>query len=221
MMRYEPSRTLYSPLRSPLRGKSFVESRFDASQSSRSTIRFAVVRSRFSSFLEAGLRRQTEYNYKPRHLRIVRSSVPRSPLATAFFCRRSRLRTFSFITKSSSGSPNISTSFSSTALETIRANSFLLICTTVLGIDKFLLSNILISVDSFNQVTRAARTYNNQKEDAPHLYMSWSLHCDLSPASELRACIAPNRNDFFLHHVICHSRRTAWIASKALTEECS
>ncbi len=198
MMRYEPSRTLYSPLSSPLRGNSFVESRFDASQSSRSAMRLAVVRSSFPSSLEADLRSRIEYNYKPSCLRMVMRSAPRSPLATAFFWRRSRLRTFSFISRSSSRSPNNSTSFSSTALETIRASSSLLICTRVLCIEKFLLFNILIFVDSFNQVTRAAQTYNNQKEDAPHLYMSWSLHCFRPITRRYATFIAGESNDFFL-----------------------
>ncbi len=168
MMRYEPSRTLYSPLSSPLRGNSFVESRFDPSHSSRSRMRSAVARSNFPSSLDADLRSRTEYNYKPRCLLIERRSVPRSPLATALFWRRSRLRRFSFIGRPSSGSPKSSISFSSTAFETTSASSFLLICTRAPGIEMFLLLNILIFIDSFNQVTRAAQTYNNQKEDAHH-----------------------------------------------------
>ena len=164
MIRYEPSRTLYSPLSSPLRGNSFVESRFAESQSSRSTIRLAVVGSSLSSSLEADLRSRTEYNYRPICLRRVLRSVPRSPLATALFCRRSRLRRSSFIDRPPSGSPNNSMSFSSTAFEIISSSSCLLIWATVLDIALLLLLNIFTSIDSFNHFTRAARTYNGNHD---------------------------------------------------------
>ncbi len=46
-------------------------------------------------------------------------------------------------------------------------------------------------------------------------HMSCSLHSDLSPASELRASIAPNRNDFFLHHVRRNGGTAKWILQSA------
>ena len=157
MMRYEPSRILYNPRSSPLRGNTLVESRFDESQSSRSTICSAVVRSSFSSSLDADLRSRTDYNYNPICLRRVLRSVPRSLSATALFCRRSRLRRFSFIESPSSGSPNNSRSLSSTAFEIISSSSSLLIWATVLDILSHLCLNILTYIDSFNRFARAAR----------------------------------------------------------------
>ena len=185
MMRYEPSRTLYNPLSSPLRGNSLVESRFDESQSSRSTIRSAVVRSSFSSSFEADLRSRTEYNYNPICLRRVFRSVPRSPSATALFCRRSRLRRFSFIESPSSGSPNNSRSLSSTAFDIISSSSFLLIWATVLDILSLLCLNILTYVDSFNRFARAARTHNRWDKDAPLKYA-----CQVA---SWRACLPAGR----------------------------
>ena len=53
--------------------------------------------------------------------------------------------------------------------------------------------------------TRAAAA-NNQKEDAPHLYMSWSLHCFRPITRRNATFMAGESNDFFLVDVICHAR---------------
>jgi hypothetical protein len=45
---------------------------------------------------------------------------------------------------------------------------------------------------------------NNREEDARHLCMWSSLHPDSASALELRALIAPKRDDFFPMDVICH-----------------
>jgi hypothetical protein len=46
----------------------------------------------------------------------------------------------------------------------------------------------------------------NQKEDAPHLHIWWSLHPDSSQALELRPFVAGDRNDFFPVDVRRHRR---------------
>lgn len=52
-----------------------------------------------------------------------------------------------------------------------------------------------------------ATAHNKQEEDARHFYMSFSLHC-FRPLSRCYAIfIAGESNDFFLRHVICHSRK--------------
>ena len=203
MMRHEPSRTLYNPLSSPLRGNSLVESRFDESQSGRSTIRSAVVRSSFSSSLDADLRSRTEYNYNPICLRRVLRSVPRSPSATALFCRRSRLRRFSFIESPSSGSPNSSRSLSSTAFEIISSSSFLLIWATVLDILSLLCLNILTYVDSFKRFARAARTHNSWYHDARLLYTMDLAPCRAHYGTSYKVA----RHGVLATDVICHCGR--------------
>ncbi len=45
---------------------------------------------------------------------------------------------------------------------------------------------------------------NKRQKDPPHLYMSWSLHPDSAPWSELRAFAVPNRDDFLPQDVLCH-----------------
>jgi len=46
-------------------------------------------------------------------------------------------------------------------------------------------------------VLRAAAA-NNQKEDAPHLYVWWSLHCFRSVTRRCATFMAGESNDFFL-----------------------
>ena len=42
---------------------------------------------------------------------------------------------------------------------------------------------------------------NKREEDAPHFYISWSLHCFRSMTRRCATLIASESNDFFLHHV--------------------
>jgi hypothetical protein len=41
------------------------------------------------------------------------------------------------------------------------------------------------------------RTYNNREEDAPHLYISWSLHCFRPMTRRYATSVAVESNDFF------------------------
>ena len=50
----------------------------------------------------------------------------------------------------------------------------------------------------------SATPYINREEDARHFYMLNSLHPDSSQALELRAFVAPNRDDFFRRSVSCN-----------------
>ena len=46
---------------------------------------------------------------------------------------------------------------------------------------------------------------NNQKEDAPHLNISWSLHRRRPPSGRFAAFMAVVGDDFFLVDVICNA----------------
>ena len=59
------------------------------------------------------------------------------------------------------------------------------------------LNNCLKGKDD-HKPNRTQRTANSQKEDAPHLYISWSLHC-FRPMTRRYAIFIPGEsNDFFL-----------------------
>ncbi len=45
---------------------------------------------------------------------------------------------------------------------------------------------------------------NKRQKDAPHFYISWSLHPDSAPWSECRTSIVPNRDDFLPRDVMRH-----------------
>ena len=51
---------------------------------------------------------------------------------------------------------------------------------------------------SVNQFNCSAPAANNQKEDAPHLYISWSLHRRRPQSGRFAAFIADVGDDFFL-----------------------
>ena len=51
---------------------------------------------------------------------------------------------------------------------------------------------------------RRKRTANKQKKDAPHFYISWSLHCFGPTIRRFAIFIAGESNDFLLHHVRRH-----------------
>ena len=61
-------------------------------------------------------------------------------------------------------------------------------------------------LNSISQI-RAATSPNTRQKDAPHFYISWSLHCVRPPARCYATSIAGDRNDFFPMDVIRHAAR--------------
>lgn len=54
-------------------------------------------------------------------------------------------------------------------------------------------------------MTDAATSPNTRQKDAPHLYISWSLHRRRPQSGRFAAFIAGVGDDFFLVDVSCHA----------------
>lgn len=49
-----------------------------------------------------------------------------------------------------------------------------------------------------------ATAHNKRQKDAPHFYISWSLHCFRAWLRCYATFVSRESNDFLPHHVICH-----------------